>query len=127
MTSSPADAARAEEAERTRQARDLESWARKQPPGPADPARVLRVHFDGAPPGLNTYFLARWSLVNRLVHDAKQAGADQVTDLGPLPLNLSRPGALVRIGVRLDGRWVAITKGMEAIAAAAADMERGAN
>ena len=91
----------AEEAERTRQAFGLESWARKQPPGPNDPARVLRVHFDGTQPGLNTYFLAR------------------------LPLNLAHPGALVRIGVKNGGRWVSITLGMEAIAQAADDLERG--
>jgi len=115
----------AEEAERTRQALGLESWARKQPPGPNDPARVLRVHFDGTEPGLNTYFLARWSLVNRAVRDARQEGIDQVTDLGPLPLNLSHPRALVRIGVKNGGQWVVITPGMEAIAQAAADMERG--
>ena len=122
MTSDPA-----EEAERTRQEAGLESWARKQPPGPGDPARVLRVHFDGTEPGLNTYFLARWSLVNRLVRDAAAEGIDRVTDLGLLPLNLSHPGALVRIGVKLDGRWVSITDGMEVIAAAADDLEHGRN
>jgi hypothetical protein len=116
-----------DEAERTRQAFELESWARKQPPGPADPARVLRVRFDGNPPGWNTYWLARWSLVNRFVRDAKKAGVDQVTDLGPLPLTVDQPRALIQIGVKRHSTWVTVTPGMEAIAAAVADLERGRN
>lgn len=115
----------AEEAEFLRQARGLESWARTQPAGPADPAHVLRVHFDGTAPGVRTYWLARWSLVSRLVRDAKQAGADEVTDLGSLPLNFSHPGALVRIGTRSGGQWVSVTPGLEAIAQAVTDMEAG--
>ncbi len=121
MTGDPA-----EEAERTRQASGLESWARKQPPGPADPPRVLRVR-PASPPGVRAYWLARWSLVNRLIRDARESGAGEVTDLGPLPLAVDRADALIIIGVRRGGKWESITPGMEAIAQAAADLERGRN
>ena len=120
MTGDPA-----EQAEFLRQTRGLESWARTQPAGPADPAHVLRAHLDGTPPGVRTYLLARWSLVSRLIRDARETGADQVTDLGSLPLGMSHPGALVRIGTRSGGQWVSVTPGMEAIAQAVTDMEAG--
>ena len=86
---------------------------------------MLRAHLDGTPPGVHTYLLARWSLVSRLVRDARETGADQVTDLGSLPLGMSHPGALVRIGTRSGGQWVSVTPGMEAIAQAVTDMEAG--
>jgi|SRR5271157_703163 len=112
-----------EEAERRRQKRALESQARHgQAP---DPVHVLRAHLTDEAPGVHRYAVARWSLVARLVSDAAEAGADEVTDRGPLPLDISSPGVLVWVGVRRGGQWVSITEGCERIAEAITDMERG--
>jgi hypothetical protein len=81
-------AARAEDERARRQAmRDLEAWARRQPPPapghpPADPVHLIRICLPGHPAILLT--LARWSTCARLVSDAAEAGqASQITDLGP--------------------------------------------
>jgi hypothetical protein len=95
-------------------------------PGLADPAHVLRA-CPVYPPGVRTYWLARRSVVGRFVRDAKEAGATEVTDLGPLPLAVNRADALLIIGVRRGGAWESITPGMEQVARAAADLERGRN
>jgi hypothetical protein len=90
---------------------------------------VLRAHLAGTPPGVRVYQLARWSTVARLVSDAAEpeAGADEVTDLGPLPVQLtsSLPNPMVRIGVRRGSTWLSVTPGCERLAQAVADMERG--
>ena len=86
------------EAERQqRQAlRDLEAWARRQPPPepgqpPADPVHVIRVSLPEQPAVLLT--LARWSTCARLVSDAADLGqAGQITDLGPWRASPADPG-----------------------------------
>ena len=122
MTGDPA-----EEAERRRQQRDLEAAARHgEIP---DPLHVLRVHFADSPPGVHTWWLARWSMVARLASNAREPDADPgvVTDLGPLPWPADlAPGELLTIGTAgPDGRWLTITKGCERLAQAVADLGRG--
>ena len=114
----------AEEAERRRQKRGLESRARHgQIP---DPVHAFKVSTPDRP-GAYMYLLARWSTEGRLVSDAAEPGAmpGEAVDLGPLPLHLTGPpGAMLIIGVRHHGQWASITKGCEALAAACLDLER---
>ncbi|MGH3160368.1 MAG: hypothetical protein ACRDOC_00655 [Streptosporangiaceae bacterium] len=97
MTADPAEgdfelhrrqAIRAEAERQQRQAlRDLESWARHQPPPepgqpPADPVHLIRICLPEHPAVLLAF--TRWSTCARLVSDAGDAGqAAEITDLGP--------------------------------------------
>lgn len=106
----------AEEAERRRQLHELERHAARQPEQPGqdrpDPITVLRVRFHDQP-GVETYFLARWSLVARLRRDAEGSG-DRLDDLGPDALLLAQAaqrgewaaGELVRVGIAKGGKWL---------------------
>ena len=107
----------AEEAEYRRQAHELERWTAHQPeqPGPDRPDKihVLRVRKHDDPPFVVWYYLARWSVINRLVRDAKGSG-DTVTDLGPDAVMLCQAaqrgefgmGELLLIGIAKDGKWL---------------------
>jgi hypothetical protein len=111
------DDRRGEESDRREWMHDVERWAARQPeqPGPdrPDPVHVLRVHMHDAPPGVDAYWLARWSLVSRLRRDAEGSG-DRVEDLGPDAMECARaaqrgewaPGALVLVGVAQGARWL---------------------
>jgi hypothetical protein len=106
----------AEEAERRRQMHDLERRTASQPeqPGPdrPDPIHVLRVRWHDRP-GVESYFLARWSLIARLHRDAQGSG-DRLKDLGPDALMLAQaaqrgewaPGDLVKVGDAKGGKWL---------------------
>jgi hypothetical protein len=92
----------------------LRVWASRQPSGPADPATVLRMHLRDDPPGRRSYWLGRWSIVTRLVHDAATT-ADVVEDIGagsfPMLGALAQRGDFPRgelylVAVEQDGRWL---------------------
>jgi hypothetical protein len=92
--------------------RDLEAWARRQPPPapgqpPADPVHLLRISPPGRPAVLLA--LARWSTCARLVAEAAEAGqAGQITDLGPWRASPADPGPgkLVHLAV-IPRQWAA--------------------
>jgi hypothetical protein len=78
-----------------------------------DPITVLRVVTQDAP-GLETYFLCRWSLAARLVCDSAADPASEVEDLGPRALMLAqaaqrgdfKTGEMVMVGIASGGKWV---------------------
>jgi hypothetical protein len=105
-----------EEAERQRRMHEFERHTARLPeqPGPdrADPVHVLRVALRDQP-GIEVYYLARWSLIARLRRAAEGSG-DELADLGPDAMLIAQAaqrgefgmGEYLRIGVAADGRWL---------------------
>jgi hypothetical protein len=106
---SPEEEARRQQ---TQALRDIEAWARHQPPPepgqpPADPIHLVRVTLPGCPVVL---VLARWSTAARLATDAADAGQPgQITDLGrwrgDTPADIA-PGSLRYLAL-LPTEWAA--------------------
>jgi hypothetical protein len=104
-----------------RVARGLESFAREHPE--ADPVHAARATL-AQPAGAAAYYVARWSLINRLVLDAAELG-DTVVDLGPLPLVMASHNDLLYVGTRNSAGWLDV--GHELLARLVLDLERSSS
>src|SRR5438034_4214803 len=116
------------EAERAQQFHRLERRTARRPGtgrDRPDPIIVLRVVTPDAP-GLETYFLCRWSLAARLVRDSAADPTSTVEGLVPDALMLAqaaqrgdfKSGELAMVGVARHGRWLRWSAGMLAQVAA---------